>query len=203
MTLGSFDYSCRFTLDSLQILFPAGIVLSLCVSLATMAKSTPLKEMLTGMFELYAYNSSIVYDWWEWVLDHTYLFFWNSCWLLQSQNEFRCRPNRVIKPACSFFWWLLCLINVGCWKFLSLLTFLLNLLRMKAREGLLKCKELGLSKNELKKLLPIVDASSSDSGEFIRYWVTCACISTLYQIQGWITFKSLNSFMQLFLLFGL
>ncbi|XP_041013911.1 glutamate synthase 1 [NADH], chloroplastic-like isoform X4 [Juglans microcarpa x Juglans regia] len=35
---------------------------------------------------------------------------------------------------------------------------------MKAREGLLKCGELGLSKNELKKLLPIVDASSSDSG---------------------------------------
>ncbi|RVX04654.1 Glutamate synthase [NADH], amyloplastic [Vitis vinifera] len=38
--------------------------------------------------------------------------------------------------------------------------------RMKAREGLLKCKELGLSKNEMKKLLPIVDASSSDSGAF-------------------------------------
>ncbi|PQQ04249.1 glutamate synthase [Prunus yedoensis var. nudiflora] len=37
---------------------------------------------------------------------------------------------------------------------------------MKAREGLLKCKELGLSRNELKKLLPIVDASSSDSGAF-------------------------------------
>ncbi|GLT75157.1 hypothetical protein SLA2020_469030 [Shorea laevis] len=37
---------------------------------------------------------------------------------------------------------------------------------MKAREGLLKCKELGLSKSELKKLLPIVDASSSDSGAF-------------------------------------
>ncbi|VFQ67556.1 unnamed protein product [Cuscuta campestris] len=37
---------------------------------------------------------------------------------------------------------------------------------MKAREGLLKCKELGLSKTELKKLLPIVDASSSDSGAF-------------------------------------
>ncbi|MFS7932998.1 putative glutamate synthase (NADH) [Helianthus anomalus] len=34
---------------------------------------------------------------------------------------------------------------------------------MKAHEGLLKCKELGLSKNEMKKLLPIVDASSSDS----------------------------------------
>ncbi|KAJ0713851.1 putative glutamate synthase (NADH) [Helianthus annuus] len=34
---------------------------------------------------------------------------------------------------------------------------------MKARESLLKCKELGLSKNEMKKLLPIVDASSSDS----------------------------------------
>ncbi|XWS48539.1 hypothetical protein CRYUN_Cryun13aG0086800 [Craigia yunnanensis] len=37
---------------------------------------------------------------------------------------------------------------------------------MKAREGLLKCKELDLSKNEMKKLLPIVDASSSDSGAF-------------------------------------
>lgn len=35
---------------------------------------------------------------------------------------------------------------------------------MRAREGLLKCKELGLSKQELKKLLPIVDVSSSDSG---------------------------------------
>ncbi|WJZ90360.1 hypothetical protein VitviT2T_009508 [Vitis vinifera] len=38
--------------------------------------------------------------------------------------------------------------------------------RMKAREGLLKCKELGLSKNEMRKLLPIVDASSFDSGAF-------------------------------------
>lgn len=37
---------------------------------------------------------------------------------------------------------------------------------MRAREGLLKCKELGLSKNEMRKLLPIVDASSSDSGAF-------------------------------------
>ncbi|GMP24829.1 hypothetical protein CsSME_00001969 [Camellia sinensis var. sinensis] len=37
---------------------------------------------------------------------------------------------------------------------------------MTAREGLLKCKELGLSKDEMKKLLPIVDASSSDSGAF-------------------------------------
>lgn len=37
---------------------------------------------------------------------------------------------------------------------------------MRAREGLLKCKALGLSKNEMKKLLPIVDASSSDSGAF-------------------------------------
>lgn len=36
---------------------------------------------------------------------------------------------------------------------------------MKAREGLLKSKELGLSEKELKKLLPIVDANSSDSGE--------------------------------------
>ncbi|XP_061956875.1 glutamate synthase 1 [NADH], chloroplastic-like isoform X1 [Populus nigra] len=41
-----------------------------------------------------------------------------------------------------------------------------NMNWMKAREGLLKCKELGLSKNEMKKLLPIVDASSSDSGAF-------------------------------------
>ena len=37
---------------------------------------------------------------------------------------------------------------------------------MKPREGLLKCKELGLSKSEMKKLLPIVDASSSYSGAF-------------------------------------
>lgn len=37
---------------------------------------------------------------------------------------------------------------------------------MRAREGLLKCNELGLSKKELKKLLPIVDVSSSDSGNF-------------------------------------
>ncbi|GAB4826239.1 glutamate synthase [NADH] [Ancistrocladus abbreviatus] len=37
---------------------------------------------------------------------------------------------------------------------------------MRAREGLLKCKELGLSKNEMKKLLPIVDANSSDSSGF-------------------------------------
>ncbi|XP_058073234.1 glutamate synthase 1 [NADH], chloroplastic-like [Magnolia sinica] len=33
-------------------------------------------------------------------------------------------------------------------------------------DGLLKCNELGLSKNEMKKLLPIIDASSSDSGTF-------------------------------------
>lgn len=37
---------------------------------------------------------------------------------------------------------------------------------MKAREGLLKCKELALSNKEMKNLLPIVDASSSDSGAF-------------------------------------
>ena len=37
---------------------------------------------------------------------------------------------------------------------------------MKAHEGLLKCKEFGLSKSEMKKLLPIVDASSSYSGAF-------------------------------------
>ncbi|KAF7816701.1 glutamate synthase [NADH], amyloplastic isoform X1 [Senna tora] len=37
---------------------------------------------------------------------------------------------------------------------------------MKAREGLLKCKELGLSESELKNLLPIVNVNSSDSGAF-------------------------------------
>ncbi|KAG6548708.1 hypothetical protein Mapa_009863 [Marchantia paleacea] len=37
---------------------------------------------------------------------------------------------------------------------------------MHAREGSLKCKNLGLSEAELEKLLPIVDASSSDSGAF-------------------------------------
>lgn len=35
---------------------------------------------------------------------------------------------------------------------------------MRAREGLLVCKGLGLSKDELQKLLPVVDAASSDSG---------------------------------------
>jgi glutamate synthase (NADPH/NADH) len=58
---------------------------------------------------------------------------------------------------------------------------------MKAREGLLKCKELGLSKNEMKKLLPIVDASSSDSGDFflifggINQYKKCIflCISSI------------------------
>lgn len=42
---------------------------------------------------------------------------------------------------------------------------------MRAREGLLKCNELGLSKKELKKLLPIVDVSSSDSGNFQSYYM--------------------------------
>ncbi|KAG0612200.1 hypothetical protein M758_6G009700 [Ceratodon purpureus] len=37
---------------------------------------------------------------------------------------------------------------------------------MHAREGLFKCKNLDLSTEELKKLLPIVDAGSSDSGVF-------------------------------------
>lgn len=45
-------------------------------------------------------------------------------------------------------------------------------LRMKAREGLLKCKELGLSEDELKHLLPIVDASSSDSGELRLFFIS-------------------------------
>uniref|UniRef100_A0A0E0A2K2 glutamate synthase (NADH) n=1 Tax=Oryza glumipatula TaxID=40148 RepID=A0A0E0A2K2_9ORYZ len=35
---------------------------------------------------------------------------------------------------------------------------------MKAREGLLKCEGLGLTRDEMLKLLPIVDATSSDSG---------------------------------------
>jgi hypothetical protein len=68
---------------------------------------------------------------------------------------------------------------------------------MKAREGLLKCKELGLSRDEMSKLLPIVDATSSDSGstfylhipkeksrklEILGYWFCvserelCACV---------------------------
>ncbi|KAG0576679.1 hypothetical protein KC19_5G099100 [Ceratodon purpureus] len=37
---------------------------------------------------------------------------------------------------------------------------------MHAREGLLKCDALNLSKDELEKLLPIVDAGSSDSGAY-------------------------------------
>lgn len=38
---------------------------------------------------------------------------------------------------------------------------------MKAREGLLKIKDLNLSKEDRQKLLPIVDASSSDSGSLL------------------------------------
>ncbi|TVT98884.1 hypothetical protein EJB05_55772, partial [Eragrostis curvula] len=38
--------------------------------------------------------------------------------------------------------------------------------RMTAREGLLECEKLGLSKEELSVILPIVDATSSDSGAF-------------------------------------
>ena len=37
---------------------------------------------------------------------------------------------------------------------------------MHAREGLLQCDALKLSEDELQKLLPIVDAGSSDSGQF-------------------------------------
>lgn len=49
---------------------------------------------------------------------------------------------------------------------------------MRAREGLLKCKELGLSKKELKKLLPIVDVSSSDSGNFQSRLYACTMSRT-------------------------
>jgi hypothetical protein len=45
-----------------------------------------------------------------------------------------------------------------------LFVYILYNVRMKAREGLLKCKELGLSPDELQKLLPVIDTSSSDSG---------------------------------------
>eukprot|EP00250_Pteridium_aquilinum_P019094 c24290_g2_i1 orf=345-6959(+) len=41
-----------------------------------------------------------------------------------------------------------------------------NINWMQAREGLLKCRNLGLTPDELQKLLPIVDTSSSDSGAF-------------------------------------
>ncbi|CAN6444676.1 unnamed protein product [Victoria cruziana] len=41
-----------------------------------------------------------------------------------------------------------------------------NINWMRAREGLLKCKKLNLSKDEMLKLLPIVDVGSSDSGAF-------------------------------------
>ncbi|GBG74300.1 hypothetical protein CBR_g18711 [Chara braunii] len=41
-----------------------------------------------------------------------------------------------------------------------------NINWMRAREGLLKCEALGLSREELKKLMPIVDEDSSDSGAF-------------------------------------
>lgn len=37
---------------------------------------------------------------------------------------------------------------------------------MRAREGLVKCQQLGLSQEELRGILPFVDANSSDSGAF-------------------------------------
>ncbi|KAG0513105.1 hypothetical protein BDA96_10G072500 [Sorghum bicolor] len=37
---------------------------------------------------------------------------------------------------------------------------------MIAREGLLEAEKLGLSKEQLSRILPIVDATSSDSGAF-------------------------------------
>lgn len=37
---------------------------------------------------------------------------------------------------------------------------------MRAREGLVKAKLLGLSREELQAILPFVDATSSDSGAF-------------------------------------
>lgn len=55
------------------------------------------------------------------------------------------------------------------WRLVKLLTSCCLFNRMRAREGLLKCKELGLSKTEMKKLLPIVDASSSDSGSSLTH----------------------------------
>ncbi|KAE9464705.1 hypothetical protein C3L33_03344, partial [Rhododendron williamsianum] len=41
-----------------------------------------------------------------------------------------------------------------------------NINWMRSREGLLKCKKLGLSNDEMKQILPIIDANSSDSGAF-------------------------------------
>ncbi|CAI5947279.1 unnamed protein product [Closterium sp. NIES-64] len=42
----------------------------------------------------------------------------------------------------------------------------LSHIRMRAREGLMKCPGLGISKEELDAVLPVIDANSSDSGAF-------------------------------------
>ncbi|KAJ7545860.1 hypothetical protein O6H91_08G013200 [Diphasiastrum complanatum] len=47
---------------------------------------------------------------------------------------------------------------------------------MRAREGLLKCKAIGITSEELQKLLPIVDPRSSDSGAFdgvLEFLIRC------------------------------
>lgn len=51
--------------------------------------------------------------------------------------------------------------------------------RMHAREGLLKCKNLNLSEDELQKLLPIVDAGSSDSGKLDQFMRLSLCQTRL------------------------
>ncbi|KAI3800073.1 hypothetical protein L1987_35381 [Smallanthus sonchifolius] len=59
-----------------------------------------------------------------------------------------------------------CILKLLVYNMIMIRTVVYKGPPLKAREGLLKCKELGLSKKEMKKLIPIVGASSSDSGAF-------------------------------------
>lgn len=49
---------------------------------------------------------------------------------------------------------------------------------MTAREGLLEAEKLGLSKEQLSRILPIVDATSSDSG--MKHDVSVLCDAQLH-----------------------
>jgi hypothetical protein len=57
---------------------------------------------------------------------------------------------------------------------------------MTAREGLLEAEKLGLSKEQLARILPIVDATSSDSGMDAQLQLANEnCLSIFWKLITW------------------
>lgn len=57
---------------------------------------------------------------------------------------------------------------------------------MTAREGLLEAEKLGLSKEQLSRILPIVDATSSDSGMDAQLQLANEnCLSIFWKLITW------------------